>query len=559
MVFSVNIDKRNLPSHNNLIFLLLSVLSIFYFLISSPVKAQSDDSINVTAEKFSKWNSLTTKNFKIYGKKSEKTLLKFAERLESIHYLMLISDGLTGIEKPERVSIYLVNDPMERFINSKRAAAFYRPLASGPIAVTPADLGGFNTIALYHEYAHHFMLQYFAAAYPGWYIEGRAELVSTASFEKKGRISYGKAAQHRQFNLINGTWIPIADLLLKTPGEIIKRYGGDNYYGKSWLLTHYLTFSPERNGQMAKYLRAISLGAANEDAAKAFGDLNELDRDVKRYNRDANFRFRQPELPDNLLDDYEINRLTEAEAEILPYRLEFARAMQKEEAEKFVNKFRAKTAYFPNNLNALQLLGEIELDSRNFAEAHAAADRLISLYPNNSRAHWLKGQIILTEARVEAFGDNPEDGDRVEITDEIKAQGKKARQYFIKANRLDNDDSLALIGYFDSFFGEPAKEAVIGLEGVYLRFPQVPSIAIKLGQALIRENDYSAAKQVLQPLAFSPHGGTAAERAQRLLLNAQKPNNETNANNETNDSADKDIAEDVSDDNLSDDETNSTE
>lgn len=524
--------KFLLINKSHFIFLsLLSALILSYFIISSPSKAQSDTSINVKAEKFSKWNSLTTKNFKIYGKKSEKTLLEFAEKLESIHYLMLISDGLQGIDKPERVSIYLVNDDMERFINSKNAAAFYRPLASGPIAVTPADLGGFNTIALYHEYAHHFMLQYFAAAYPGWYVEGRAELVSTASFEKKNHISYGKAAQHRQFNLINGTWVPIDDLLLKSPNEIINKYGGDNYYGKSWLLTHYLTFSPERSGQMANYLRAISRGMDNADAVKAFGNLEDLDSDVKRYNRDANFRFRQPELPDNILGDYELRRLTEAEAEILPYRLEFARAMEKEEAAKFVDKFRAKSAYFPNNLNALQLLGEIELDSRNYAQAHAAADRLISLYPNNSRAHWLKGQIILTEIRDDAFGESDEDEVKVEITDDMREEAKEARKYFVTANRLDNDDSLALIGYFDSFLGAPSKDAVIGLEGVYGRLPQVPSVALKLGEALINQNDYAAARQVLKPLAFNPHGGTAANRAQRLL-NQTYPNSVTNSASE---------------------------
>ena len=61
---------------------------------------------------------------------------------------------------------------------------------AGAIAVVPRNTGtdGVFTgqLVLFHEYAHHFMLQYAPAAYPAWYVEGFAEVVSTASFERKG-------------------------------------------------------------------------------------------------------------------------------------------------------------------------------------------------------------------------------------------------------------------------------------------------------------------------------------------------------------------------------------
>lgn len=514
-----------------------TVALLIFFTIAKPADAKPSTDILVSGEKLSSWKAITTKNFVIYGKKSDKTLVKFAENLESIHYLMLISDGLQGIEDPEKVSIYLVEDSMGRYINNENAAAFYRPMAGGSIAVSPAKLGGFNTIALYHEYAHHFMLQYFAAAYPAWYIEGRAELVSTASFEKKDHISYGKAAQHRQINLREGTWIPIQKMLLDTASEVAGRYGGDNYYGKSWLMTHYLTFSDERAGQMASYLRNIAAGKPNEESVKAFGDLDELDRELRKYNREANFRFRQPPLPKNLIGNYKIRSLTETEAEFLPYRLEFGRPMEKEEAAEFVNKIRERVSFAPRSRHALQLLGEVELDSLNFKQAHSAADRLISLFPENSRAHWLKGQILLQEVLYKG-----EDDQEVDLkSNKVDQQTTLARSYFIKANRFDTEDSLPLIGYFDSFTGNPPKDAIIGMESVYSKSPQVPSVGFKLAQALINNSDYRTAYRVLAPIAYNPHGGEAATQATLLLSQIQAKNiiaasksNET-SNNETED------------------------
>lgn len=524
--FDLPIEIMNNKIQNHSIFRLASIsfctifALIILFMADKPVNAQSNTEILVSGETLSKWRAITTKNFVIYGKKSDKTLLKFAEDLEAIHHLMLISDGLQAIEEPERVSIYLVEDSMDRYINNQNAAAFYRPMAGGSIAVSPAKLGGFNTIALYHEYAHHFMLQYFAAAYPSWYIEGRAELVSTASFEKKNHVSYGKAAQHRQFNLREGRWIPVEKMLLDSANEIASSFGGDNYYGKSWLMTHYLTFSEERAGQMGEYLRNIAGGMPNEEAIRAFGDLDELDRELRRYNRDANFRFRQPPLPKNLLDNYKIRSLTEVEAELLPYRLEFGRPMEQEEAAKFLDRIREKASFAPKSRHALQLLGEVELDSRNFVEAHSAADRLISLFPENSRAHWLKGQITLQEILYKG-----EDEQEVALNeDKFNIQTKLARSYFIKANRLDPEDSLPLIGYFDSFTGNPPNDAVIGMESVYNKSPQVASVGFKLAQALINNNDYATAYRVLAPIAFNPHGGQAAEQA-ALLLSQIKKNN----------------------------------
>ena len=58
----------------------------------------------------------------------------------------------------------------------------------------------------------------------------------------------------------------------------------DAFYGKSWLLYHYLTFTPSRAGQLQAYMKAMAAGKTSREAAEAsFGDLDQLQKDIARY------------------------------------------------------------------------------------------------------------------------------------------------------------------------------------------------------------------------------------------------------------------------------------
>ena len=71
-------------------------------------------------------------------------------------------------------------------------------------------------LVLHHEYAHHFMLQYFPATYPGWYTEGFAELMGSSKLMDDGRVAYGWPAKHRG-DTIAFAWVPVQDLLTRPP------------------------------------------------------------------------------------------------------------------------------------------------------------------------------------------------------------------------------------------------------------------------------------------------------------------------------------------------------
>ena len=258
------------------------------------------------------WREAKTPHFLIYSQGSDKSLHKFAERLESVHALMLMATGTREEAHPYPVRVYVVagTKAVQSYMEKRDSdvAGFYRPLLSGPVAITPGSTGNEDSsfspqVVLFHEYAHRFMLQFFPSVYPAWYVEGWAELVSTASFEKPGVISYGKVADHRRYELDLAQHVEASRLVAKRQKDL-NADEKSRFYGSSWLLAHYLTFSTERQGQLARYLAAINTGASPADAAKVFGDLRTLDRDVDKYLGAARFSYRQPPMPPEIAAQY---------------------------------------------------------------------------------------------------------------------------------------------------------------------------------------------------------------------------------------------------------------
>lgn len=80
--------------------------------------------------------------------------------------------------------------------------------------------------------------------------------------------------------------VPISTLLDTQKYLKNKNDDYDNFYGRSWLLFHKLIFSKERAGQLTKYLKLISNGYSEVNAAiMTFGDLELLDKELNAYQR----------------------------------------------------------------------------------------------------------------------------------------------------------------------------------------------------------------------------------------------------------------------------------
>lgn len=460
------------------------------------------------------WLEARTDHFIVYSEGKERAVRDFASRLERFDQGMRIIRGLP--DRPEDranpLTVYVVDNQEAvrklcaggRSINKSgcgEVAGFYQGHVEGSVAFTPRYSGNGNKldlsaqIVLFHEYSHHVMLANFSAAYPEWFVEGFAEFNSTARFDKDGIIGFGVAAMHRAYGLVYGTSMPIEELLT---GETGKMNGekSDVFYGRGWLLTHYLTFSETRDGQLAKYLNAVNSGVSSLDAARsAFGDLKTLDKELDTYLKG---KFSYIPLPVPELDDSRVivRTLTPGEQAMMLIRMQSDRGVDKESAATLVAQARLLAQPFPNDPGAQLALAEAEYDAGNDDLAEAAADRVLAAKPDSYGALLYKGRVRMRRAGKAGLSDD--------------AQWKQIRNWFIKANHVQPNGAEPLWLFYSSFRTQrimPTRNAVAGLRRAFELVPQDPNVRFGLAQQYLNDNQLADARVILAPLAYDPHAG----------------------------------------------------
>jgi tetratricopeptide (TPR) repeat protein len=522
--------------------LFASAISIHHF-----KAAAQDTNIIVNGEEMSKWKVAESDHFLIYSTSDDKYLTKLSGRLEAVHYLLKIATRAQDQVGPKRlkVKVYAVDDiaDVRRLIGNPQSAAagYYDPQLAGAISVIPRNSGTDGSFSgeliLFHEYAHHFMLQYQPAAYPAWYVEGFAEIIGTASFEKPGMITFGKAAKHREAEMRGTYRYPAAKMV---DGRYAKeKRSAENWgYDDAWALAHYLTFSEERKGQLGAYLNAINAGQSYAEAAKVFGDLNRLSRDLNVYIDSGTVPYKTPVLPAEVLKTPDIRGVTLAEAEFIDPKIEIERINRistKEEydtwaklqeklgrpvkktfeeyyqgevetRDKWMKALNAKVARFPNHVISWTVKAQAECLAKDYASCQTSADRALTLQPDNWEGMLRKGQALIGLAKTAPEADR-------------KALAKQGRSWALKANAANPNAHEPLLQYYESFRAEGRKapdDAIDSLDQVVSIIPQIDQTRLTLGQELIARGLLPQARKTLAPLAFSPH--ESVEQAAALAL-----------------------------------------
>lgn len=463
------------------------------------------------------WYEASSDHFVIYADDKEADIRTFAENLERYHSAMAFVLK-AKIEKPSpsnRVVIYVVGgqrDMRSLTGGSKTIAGFYVPRAGGSRAFVQdirntKGYPDFSTIVLLHEYAHHFLISSSSFAQPRWLSEGSAEFFAAAGFNSDGSLLIGRPAQHRGGELVFADPVHVRELLDPALYEKQRGKGYDAFYGKSWLLYHYLTFSEERRGQLGKYLvnlyNNMAPLAAGEDA---FGDIDALERELAAYLRSRRM-MTFVLTPDKLSTGSTITlrKLPHGEAEIVPVMIRSQRGVNEEQAAELLVEARAIAAKFPEDAGVLAALAEAEYDAGNDAEAIAAANNAIARDPSRTNAYVQKGYALFRQAQE---------------ADDKNAAYVAAMQPFEALNKIENDHPLPLIYYYRSYVergAEPNENARAALERASKLAPFDQGLQLNAGMMLIDERKHGIARTFLGPVAANPHGGGAAAQAKLLL------------------------------------------
>ena len=482
----------------------------------------------VAAPAHAEWWEARTDHFIIYSQDNESATRKFAINLERYDNALR---SLQSIEfKPlndwQKVTIYRLGDfdTMGRLGHTGGIGGFYSP-SLFPVEFTPVRtenrLGSIEArrrdtrndldpqSVLFHEYAHHFMFEYFPTGYPSWYVEAFAETLSTIDLKNDGTFHLGNPPQWRTSALFGGMLTTTVQSLLASTAkpDFEDQY---SYYSLGWLMNHYLTFEPSRKGQLQTYLKLVHEGVPSGDAArKAFGDLDQLAAEIARYKSKGKLYGADVRPANTATPNVTMRRVGPDEEAVLPIRVRTKAGVTHAEAGGIAGDARGVAQRFPTSLPAQLELYEAEFDAEHYDAAEAAADRALQLKPDSVDALVDKGQVLLEKGKKD------------------KQYLAQARTYLARAYDIDPQQPAALLYNYLTYWysGQtPPEAADIGLERAYLNARHNPELRLVLARQLLAEKKGDLASDVLLPLALNPHEGKAAKNLHAVidLIQAKK-------------------------------------
>lgn len=454
------------------------------------------------------WHEASSDHFVIYAEEDAKEIRKYSDRLE--RYFSAMSVVLPSKDiKPSpsnRVTIYVVRSQQivqklyPSGMDNRYVKGFYRPYAGGSLAIIPPiDVGGSKAseseLVLMHEYAHHFMAENAPYMVPRWYREGFAEFFATARFERDGAVGLGLPAQHRAYELTKARDVSIEQLLDSKLYVASRTNRYDNFYGRSWLLFHYLFTDTERRKQIVDYLNRLNRGEAELAAATAaFGDLKALDKALDRYLKKRSMEYIRV-APEGLsVGQITVRRLNEAEAASMPVVIRSNLGVGKTTAPEVAKEAREIAEKYPDEPAVQAALAEAEVDVRDYAAAIRAADKALAAAPDNMTALIQKGYALT----------------RIAVNAKTEEAWKAARRHFVSVNKIENNHPIPLIYYYKSFLEqdkEPTKLAVEGLEWALELAPYDANVRMMVARRQMQEKRFADAIRTISPLAYNPHAG----------------------------------------------------
>ncbi|MCW4461691.1 hypothetical protein OK349_08215 [Sphingomonas sp. BT-65] len=472
-------------------------------LLAAPLTARAD------------WFEASSDHFVVYAEGDAQRVERFAADLERFDKALRVARAIpsTPPGQANRVTVYVVarTGAVQSLSGSNNVAGFYIGRAGGPLAVVPRRSGDGDPndlsakMVLQHEYAHHFMFSNWpGGAFPSWFVEGFAEFHATAVVDKDGGVVLGAPPQYRGATLLSGNLLPLNKLLVAETLKLDSQQR-DALYGRGWLLTHYLSFSTERERQLSNYLLAINSGKTPLDAAGLFGDLKQLDRELERYKL-SRFAMRKVSASAIKLGEVKVRALREGEAAVMDIRIRSKVGVNAKTAPGVYERAKRACAPYPNDPAVQIVLAETAYDARDYAAAEAAADRAITADPKAIDAHVYKAMARMAVAR--------------QAKDRTPATWSAIRKIITTANRLDPDDPQPLILFFRSYgmAGQtPTENAKKGLMYAFNLAPFDMELRMNAAMMQLRDGKLDVARAMLRPIAYNPHGGPRSTMAAAII------------------------------------------
>jgi hypothetical protein len=468
-----------------------------------------------------RWLRFETPNFVIFSSSDEAYSRAELIALEGFHNL------LTRLMPPAsksalKLNVYMAGNERDFDMampgaGGSSVAGFYTGSIEEVIAVTTKRSGGLSVrntqratdsrTILFHEYAHHYMMANQRVAFPGWYVEGFAEFLSTAEFTDKG-VYIGKFTPDRAMWLGQGDWVDIKTFLSKAPHEL-RGLDVIRFYSQAWLATHYLFNSLERSKGFDRYVSALAAGGDVLGAFEAsFGISPEAFDNELRVYRHKGIQFRlMPGVAADSSIPVAAQRLGRSADDLLMSCAYIRGRPEPKRAASVVASIRSQAKKYPDDPFAMRSAALAETWYGDLTQSRQIIDALLAIDASNAETLHLSG---LCHLRA---GYAAQDQDMI----------GKARGDFAAAHRRDGTRASSLFRYVECGIylkGEVDDHLMDALLAAYTLAPQVDSIALMTAQGLMQHRRFGEAVFLLRPLAADVHGGDNAKAAQGMLATA---------------------------------------
>ncbi len=482
------------------------------------------------------WQRAETDHFIIYGDVSERTLRTYATKIERFDALLRTYYPIQSDVQIPKLEIYLADGArdMRRILpdGSEGIAGFYSADAGRIYTVTnitnPEALS-----TLFHEYAHHFMFQMSAAAYPSWFVEGFAEYYSTVVMEPD-KIEVGREDRGRMMlftQLGTNEWAPLADVL-KWRVSRSGRARIFDYYAQSWALTHYLMSTPERQQMLSQYLNSVIRGVDSIAAMQAATGRTsiELQNDFRRYFR-GRITYYTPQI-DIPMPEVAISTVGADEGALVWYdlrlddtpmvvppdndpddprsegvRAEMARDVARHRAELITDAL-AAAARRPGQRMAMLVAARAHRLKGDPAAGLAALQPLLSATSTDADALRIAAALLMDQVKAEPDSEGAPSRRRLAMAYLAQAMEHKALDFRIYLGL--NETRRGQPGY-------PNANDISTLEVATALAPQADENRLRLAEAYMARSLWSEARSMLDPVANGPHPGADRVRARTML------------------------------------------
>jgi hypothetical protein len=477
----------------NRIFAAFAGLICFALLWASPAKAD--------------WRRAESPNFILYGNLSETELRQRILRLEDFDHLLRIIISVTEPPGRNKLHVYIVANPRElRTIRplAPGYSGFYTATPDGTAAFIDDSAEASGNEILFHEYSHHFMLQYRPNAYPAWYVEGFAEYFMTARFTGR-RIDIGNFSPGRAYAIMERPWLPMDQVLYGQPQSLQGDAVGQ-YYAQAWITTHFFYSTPERQAMLSRYLVAARHDNRGALQAAMGMDVAAFTAELRRYIGHGQIDYRRMTRPEGETPPpVTVTTLPPGASDLMLYDAALLIGIDDAQGQDYLARIRAAAARHVGDPFAQRVLAHAELLYGDAAAADRLLDPLIAASPHDAELLYLKGMRYLVAAEHE---------------DDGAADARTARTWFSRAHQADENNYQTLFRYAQSLRRDREYVSENNLNVLLLAHqlaPQVADITMNAAALLIGRGDYALAVPLLRPLAGDPHNAGLAQAAQQMI------------------------------------------